>query len=180
MLIAFSGKKQTGKDTAADILAENSPALHFQRLNFADAVYEELAIALWPGCKHDKSCLIERVRFMKDNKDNFRLLLQGWGTDYRRKMFGSMYWIDIYKRRLAAIPNDYVVLTTDVRFLNEAECIYQLGGVLIRMERVTWHDDIHQSEVELDDYPFEFVIQNNGTKEDLLKELKQTIKQINK
>ena len=176
MLIAFSGKKQTGKDTAAELLAAASPKLQFQRLNFADAVYEELAIGLWPSCCANKSFLAAKIAYMKANKQHFRLLLQGWGTDYRRALFGSNYWIDEYKKRLERISDRIVVVTTDVRFVNEAQCIATLGGILIRIERETGMIDTHKSETELDDYYFEHRIVNNGTKEQLLEQLKKVLK----
>lgn len=176
MLIAFSGKKQTGKDTAAELLAAASPKLQFQGLNFADAVYEELAIGLWPACSVNRAFLATKIAYMKANKQHFRLLLQGWGTDYRRALFGANYWIDEYKKRLERIPDKIVVVTTDVRFVNEAQCIAALGGILIRIERETGMLDTHQSEVELDDYHFEHRVTNNGTKEQLLEQLKKALK----
>lgn len=179
MLIAFSGKKKTGKDTAADLLVSASPKLTFQRLNFADGVYEEIAEGIWPSCICVPEALQAKIKFMKENKDNFRLILQGWGTDFRRKMFGEDYWVKKYANRLKIIPDRTVVMTTDVRFVNEAEYIKSIGGVLIRISRDTGYYDTHVSETELDNYPFDIAISNNGTKDDLLHEISVALKQHN-
>lgn len=58
-------------------------------------------------------------------------------------------------------------VVTDVRFPNEAETIKDRGGLMIRINReLPWHSN-HESEVALDDYKFDYVIDNNGTIEDL-------------
>jgi hypothetical protein len=178
MLIAFSGKKKSGKDTCADLIAELCPKLKFCRVNFADGVYEEVACAIWPAQQYDRESILKRIAYMKANKDNFRLLLQGWGTNYRRNLFGESYWIEKYTKRHLEVPSDTVVVTTDVRFLNEANYIKSVGGTLIRVSRPDTDDfdDKHPSECELDKYDFDFHVNNNGTKEQLLEKLKEILK----
>jgi hypothetical protein len=178
MLIAFSGKKKSGKDTCADLIAGASPTFQFTRVNFADAVYEEVAKAIWPVHQYNREMILDKIAYIKDNKDSFRLILQGWGTDFRRGLFGKSYWIDKYKKTYLSIPTNTIVVTTDVRFFNEAEYINNVGGLLIRVSRPDTddYDDKHQSECELDKYDFDFHINNNGTKEQLLEKLKAILK----
>lgn len=71
-------------------------------------------------------------------------------------------------------------IITDVRFLNEVEAIKERGGTLIRVERskqVT-SDKLsqHPSETTLDDYTgWDIVIRNNGTIEELVKEIEKQL-----
>jgi len=82
-------------------------------------------------------------------------------------------------------PSNWLV--TDVRFPDEVKAIEDRGGVVIRVNRpdepliedgTTIYyppfDDVeHPSETALDDYEFDYVINNNGTIEDLVEKVKQ-------
>lgn len=59
-------------------------------------------------------------------------------------------------------------IITDCRFLNEAHAVRSRGGIVIRVERgETTNTDLHPSETQLDDYQFDYVIDNNGTMTEL-------------
>lgn len=64
-------------------------------------------------------------------------------------------------------------IITDVRFPNEAEAIKARKGILIKINRPnntieTSGIQQHPSEIALDDYQFDYTIENEGTIEDLL------------
>tara|TARA_R110002072_G_scaffold39942_7_gene113927 strand:- start:6370 stop:7080 length:711 start_codon:yes stop_codon:yes gene_type:complete len=71
-------------------------------------------------------------------------------------------------------------IVTDVRFPNEAKAIKEKGGILIRINRPQYLDnglvirkDEHPSETALDDYDeFDYVIENDGTVQDLIDKVK--------
>ena len=71
-------------------------------------------------------------------------------------------------------------IITDVRFSNEAKAIKEKGGILIRINRPQYLDnglvirkDEHLSETALDDYDgFDYVIENDGTVQDLIDKVK--------
>jgi phosphomevalonate kinase len=158
-IIGISGKKKSGKDTVATLLAARI-GKSAVRYHFADALKQE--VALMYGVTVD---------YLESHKDNFRLILQGHGTDYRRQLYGHDYWI----RKMDAAAEQFqrvgkqVLIIPDVRFLNEAEWVRKQGGSVIRINR--WYDDTtdkHPSEVELDNYKFDHVIENNGTLKELL------------
>lgn len=92
-----------------------------------------------------------------------------------------------------SLPNWII---TDVRFPNEAEAIKDRNGVIIRVERdlVVGGEDYgftsvsvnqaekdgiikpqHESETALDNYPFDYVIQNNGSIEELIVKIKEIL-----
>ena len=67
---------------------------------------------------------------------------------------------------------DWII--TDVRYKNEAEAIKSLGGILIKVDRETGYKDNHISETALDDYQdWDYVIDNNGTLEELIDKVKE-------
>lgn len=114
-----------------------------------------------------------------------RKLLQLLGTDCGRNMIHPNIWINalfadykVYKDE--ELPNWII---TDVRFPNEAKAIKNRGGILIRIERdyvlrggPEDPKNQHPSETALDDYQdFDYVIENNGSIEDLINKIKKII-----
>jgi phosphomevalonate kinase len=146
-IIGITGKKRSGKDTAAEFLSKYLKG-KCQRLAFADPLKEEVAEAL------DVS-----FEYLEKNKDSFRPLLQFWGTEWRRNRCGSDYWLRRMEERIAASDADFILIP-DVRFKNEADFVRRLDGHNLRVLRPTDNTDSHASENELDDYPVDFVLDN--------------------
>lgn len=159
ILLGITGQKQSGKDTVLKCIRELLPSKAILQRNFADALKLEVAL----GCNVD-------VDFVNEHKENFRLILQGWGTDFRRRLFGDDYWIKKWMIAMSrTVTNPFMVVCTDVRFLNEAEAIRNLGGILWRVNRTNSDrlPDLHQSEVELNGIETDSVLFNNYTVENL-------------
>jgi hypothetical protein len=164
-LIGLIGKKGSGKDTVCRMIQERYP--NAVRLAFADALKEEVASALGVS-----------VDFIESHKTNFRLILQGWGTEFRRELCSPNYWIEKLQAKLSA-HSDSPVIITDVRFRNEAELVSSNGGLIVRVMRSQCAEpDSHRSETELDSITA-LTIQNSGTLDDLSADvfrfLKETI-----
>jgi hypothetical protein len=93
-----------------------------------------------------------------------RELLQEWGTELRRAE-DKDYWV---KRWLeTASQSDKPVVAPDMRFPNEVSAVQKLGGWLWRVHRPHTPTGDHESEVALDFYPFDTMLTNSGTIEDL-------------
>lgn len=114
-----------------------------------------------------------KTSFIEEEKDNFRTILQWWGTDFRRKYNGDDYWIKKFLDKVTRSDAD-VIVVTDVRFPNEADTIRQVGGKLIRVNRIQDKKDLHPSEIALDNYRFDWTIINDYS----LDILKTFVKQI--
>jgi hypothetical protein len=105
-----------------------------------------------------------------------RTLLQKVGTDCMRDCLHKNTWVnallaDFRPRKLSQYePSQWII--TDVRFPNEALAIKDKGGVLLRIERDSDIQSNHESETALDNWTFDYVIENNGTIEDLIAEVK--------
>lgn len=151
MIIGITGKKKSGKDTLFSMFAGVSA--DFNRFAFGDDLKAEVAYA----------CGVT-VKFINDNKDVFRPVLQWWGTDFRRNCCGKDYWVAKMRDQLSfpSINASRIPVITDVRFINEAAFVKSMGGVMVRVVGGKSEDgDEHLSECEMDSIPVEYVIDNH-------------------
>ncbi len=155
ILLGISGKKRSGKDTICGFIKDivnGMPEYTFAHINFADALYEEVACALWPAIHRDnKAALNRKIETIKADKDSFRTLLQWWGTDWRRKFFDEHYWINKWAAKIRLAPENAIVVCSDVRFLNELQAVRGCKGYAWRVSRPNLElSDLHSSEIDLD------------------------------
>lgn len=175
MIIGFAGKKRAGKDSSfMSIEKIYKPTL---RVAFADALKEEVyKYVLKPN-----NIPIEALS--DERKKHFRLIMQGWGTEFRRGFIDDNYWLNKVKEKLDSLDLDgsLIVGITDVRFKNEADFIKSMGGFVVRIHRPDTDDytDMHSSEIDMDDYEhYDFEIYNDGTLEDLDKKVAFALEQL--
>jgi len=126
-------------------------------------------------------------------KRTVRWLLQKLGTDAMRDVIHPNIWVNAlfadYKDEWGGM-NTYTNtgkypnwIITDVRFPNEADAILERGGIMLRVNRgkinpCSAHDQ-HISETALDNYSkFNFIIDNNGTIEELVPKIKDVLQKI--
>lgn len=151
MLIAMSGLKGAGKDTAANVLVKE---YGFTRIAFADAV-REMALTIDPfvptkvGNFYRLSYLVKMYGWdqIKREFPEVRRLLQVIGTESGRMLLGENVWVDLLAKRFPDIADEnsrYVI--TDCRFDNEVEFVRNNGGILIWIERPGLESDGHASE----------------------------------
>lgn len=94
---------------------------------------------------------------------------------------GVFYAADYPEDKYLRYPN-WVI--TDMRFVDEARAVKERGGVTIRVNRVLPDvkyptlESLHVSETSLDDYEFDYVIDNNGTLGELLDQVKAMLSVI--
>ena len=102
-----------------------------------------------------------------------RHLLQTLGTEWGRTCVSPDMWLNHWRIRVRAYS--YVVVD-DVRFLNEAELIRSMGGVMWRVDRAGHVRTVeHESEGGLNAWPhFDRYISNDGT----LQQLKDAVAEI--
>ncbi|MEU1309191.1 hypothetical protein ABZ419_09900 [Streptomyces cinnamoneus] len=174
-IIGLSGPAGSGKNTAVGALI----AAGWQQRAFADKV-KGFLVAMNPtlvdGEVVEGYSLAEHVdAFGWDllKKDPVvRGLLQRCGTEAGRGVLGENVWVD-------ALFHDAETwgptVITDVRFPNEAEAIRERGGLVVRIKRPSGtpiREADHTSETALDEWPFDAVLINDGTVEDLREQLK--------
>lgn len=168
-IIGFAGKKGSGKDFALKCLREVYSDFKFQRISFADALKDEI-------------CLATKVNldYLEAKKDKFRMILQWWGTDFRRNMFSHDYWIEKWKDAVSKVKMDTctIIVATDVRFQNEVDIIKSLGGKVyfIYPRRYELPTDAHESELCAMRGMEATLINDFDNKQTLIDEIKKEIK----
>ena len=124
-----------------------------------------------------------------------RLALQLIGTDVMRNQFYEGIWRDSLEYRLRSNKPTTCTVVSDARFRNELTLIKQMGGKIIWVQRGdlpewwetatkanegnvvakkimnTKYKDIHESEWNWAGHPVDYVILNDGTKEELSKKV---------
>lgn len=159
MIIGLSGYARSGKDTVAQYLVEEGG---FKRLAFADII-KHFLLKVNPLIEEGNR-INEIVQMygweVAKSKIEVRRLLQETGVT-ARQMFGEDFWVE--QAFAEADPtSDYVI--SDVRFPNEADYIKDLAGSVWRINR--WGVapiNKHESEVAMDMYPFDIILDNDGT-----------------
>jgi len=120
-----------------------------------------------------------------------RLVLQLWGTEVCRRSFHDDIWIASLESRLRNSRDNIVI--SDCRFPNEINSIKQAGGKVVWVQRgelPSWHImaakanrgdivaaeklkqlGIHASETAWVGTDFDYIVDNNGTVDDLYKRI---------
>ena len=156
MLVGFTGKARSGKDTAADFTG-------LDKYSFATPIKDACkAIFDWDD-EHVNGPLKEVV----DPKYGVspRQALQTLGTDWARDTINKDIWL-IRARTVLEHGN---VVVADVRFDNEAELIRELGGIVIEVVGKHSSENVreHDSEMGVSLGLIDHTILNDGTLEDL-------------
>jgi len=152
MLIGLTGRMKSGKTTFANMVEEVSS---FEKVSFGGKLREELAnrgVDAYGDKDKVVSCkgLIEIYAYLTagelaDYTCTLRRILQLWGTEYRRKQ-NPNYWIEALFLNLDP-SKDYII--DDVRFTNEADMIYTLGGFNILLTHPRSPINKHDSEAHI-------------------------------
>ena len=155
-VICISAKARHGKDTVAELLKESLENKGNKVLitHFADLLkYICKTFFGWNGEKDEKG----------------RTLLQYIGTDVVGKKRPS-YWVDFLVDflKLFEMEWDYVVIP-DCRYPIEISKVKEIfDTALLRVERPNFDNGLteaqknHPSEVDMDNYDFDYIIYNDG------------------
>ena len=179
MIIGLSGYARSGKDTVAGILI----GLHgYDTRSFAEPMRESLyklnpivhvteGVFKLQGLVDAYGWDVAKVQYPE-----IRRLLQVFGTEVGREMFGEDFWVN---QAFKDIERTDLIAFTDCRFPNEAQKVKEMGGEVWRIER-TGIDAVnsHPSEHSLDDWEFDRYISNGGTLDDLKKTIKVTLDDV--
>lgn len=175
-LILISAKLQHGKDTTAELLKAEleSKGQRVLIAHYADLLkYICRTFFNWDG-----------------NKDeNGRSILQYVGTDIIRHQCAD-YWVKFMMDFLFMFRKEWdYVLVPDTRFENEVEYVKlswigEKDTYTIRVNRPNFDSGAtkeqlnHSSECALDNYKFDYYIENDGTLEDLELKVKNLLDNI--
>jgi dephospho-CoA kinase len=174
MIIGLSGYAQSGKDTVAELLCLN---YGYKRISFAlpmrDAIYT--LNPLIEGRSRIADVIEEYGWDVAKANPEVRRLLQVFGTEVGRGMFGENFWVDQAFKRAEEYER---VVFSDVRFPNEAQAIIKKGGQVWRVQREGHKPvNLHASETAMDNWRFDDLILNHGSLDDLADEVFMLAKQ---
>lgn len=179
MVIGLCGRKRSGKTTIAKYLQEK---YKFARANFATPIYMMNELLLrYQGLSE------ERIQYLVHGagRDTEIVPELGWktcryfqqtiGTDWGRGCMHDSLWVNACIS--TGIFSNENVVVENVRFLEEADRIRKLGGLIIRIIRPdNDNEDQHRSEQESETIITDFVINNDSTIEMLCKNTKLFIR----
>jgi hypothetical protein len=201
MLIGVVGFISSGKGTVGEILVEHG----FTKDSFAKPVKDAVSVMFgWPRELLEGDTELSRT--WREEPDVFwsekfgrefspREALQLMGTEAGRQTFHPNIWVISLLNR--AKGKDVVV--TDVRFKNEIDYIQNNEGIVIRVKRgedPEWYDllssesdefyreqimkgkGVHRSEWDWVGCDFDYVIENDGTVQQLRKKLEEVLQKI--
>lgn len=171
--VLISGKAGSGKDTAGLLMKQI----------FAEEYFMNAVIAHYG----DPVKMIAEKYFEWDGKKDThgRTLLQYIGNDTVRNIDPD-FWADFLVKSTAFFVDEFdCVIVPDTRYPNEIEipkqhCPTYTIRINSGFSRIDMTDAQKQnpSETSLDDYPFQYTIQNDGTTEELANNLRKIAHEI--
>ena len=176
MIIGIAGKAGAGKDTLASLMEEN---LGFKRVAFAEAL-KDAAMHTFGLSKHQVEDREAKEAVVDCWGMSPRRLLQLFGTEAMKPVFGEDIWVRRLKQRINAMEatglySKFVI--SDVRFDEEAEAIIKWGGLVIEVLRPGSGLDgaaaLHKSEAGISPTLVHATIVNSTTIGDLLHKIRR-------
>lgn len=191
MIISLAGLIGSGKDTISDYLVNSHG---FRRESWAGTLKDAVASVFgWDRILLEgKTSESRKWREVPDEWWSNRLgidvtprrVLQEWGTEVCREAYHDDIWIASLENKLRKTTDNIVI--SDSRFPNEIDSVKKLGGITIRVKRgpdPVWVDEftktgrtlefakkypkVHASEFSSINCSYDYVIQNDGTIDDL-------------
>ena len=175
-LILVSGKKRSGKDFTTNLMAESlrSNGCSVEIKSFA-APMKQIAATIFgisldrlDELKNEPDSYIDLTHLptLTTDTTHMRTVLQKLGTEAIKPLFGDNVWAKLMENYLATCTADYVIVP-DFRFLVE----HIKPSITVRIQcNLADHTDSHASEIELDDFAFDYVLNNDNhqlTQQDL-------------
>lgn len=173
LVALYSSDMRSGKSTVASMLTER---LFGTTQSFASPMYNLVIDMASPFIGSED----ETRRWLADDrKDNrvipvlgvtLRYMLQTLGTKWGRDLIHENAWTLLAEKKAQKALKAFSVIFDDMRFPNEFRMIKQNGGTCIRIHRPgDPRGDTTIGEGLLDDYPFDLNIYNEGSLDDLKK-----------
>jgi hypothetical protein len=102
-----------------------------------------------------------------------RLLLQQIGTECGRNIIHPNVWVNATAKFINLTPLSATIIIPDLRFKNEFDFLKQKKAITIRVQKDNISNMNHESETQLDNESFDYVIYNNKSVYDLWLKVKE-------
>lgn len=190
VVVALSGWRGSGKDTAADLLVRE---YGFTKLSFAaklkdmvardygipresldDPAAKEAPLQQYPVIPGDAFAETLHTRLSSELRSGFwtpraLCILEGSG----KRSVHSNYWVRSVASEILTDTGDRNFVISDLRYKSEADTLKLLlpDIVLARIERFNSIETNDPSERDLDSYRFSYVLSNKGTIDDFHRQI---------
>ena len=187
MIISLSGYSGSGKDTVGTILQQIDKDSHWEIKKWAGKLKQVaelltgIPVEKFEDQEFKKTNLGKQWNDRINNPMSVRDFLQKLGTEGLRDGLHTNTWVNALMADYKCVPADRAPngwdcpnwIITDTRFPNEAQAIKDAGGIIIRVTRpgIGPVND-HPSETGLNQWNFDYEIQNDGTLENLINSVK--------
>ena len=179
IIIAIAGKKYTGKNTFGRFLqkALKEQSIETELVSFAGSIKE--VVSLMTGIKNLESYkelqIKELVEYKEYSTPDYLVPLENLSKrDLMIKTaeaLSGVFGKESFAKKLLSDNKDNNIIITDLRFKHEYNMLKEKGAFLIKVTRNSLQSTSnHISEVDLDNLEedaFDFIIENDSSKEDL-------------
>lgn len=170
--LGLSGRAQAGKDTVGDFLRRT---YGYRQYALADPL-RKMALDIdppiaWNAVLNEPVRLADAVRKLgweavKRDYPEARRFLQRLGSEGIRDHVSPHYWTDLGRKFIQTSLQPVVI--TDVRFPEERDMVRRMGGLWVWIERPGDNPASgHKSEGALDPELADFIVENDGSLDDL-------------
>ena len=151
-LILVSGKKRSGKDYSTSLLAGSlrSRGYSVEVKSFAEPMKHILSVIFGVS--------LGTIETAKNEPHNFPIVMTQSNTEANAVRFGDDVWVRLMDQYVQSSSADFIIVP-DFRFLIE----HIPSATTIRIKcNLTESADQHVSEIELDDFAFDYVLNNDN------------------
>lgn len=165
IILAVGCKSRVGKDTFIDYISSKWPSI---TVRFAEPLYNAM---------YNVQSAINKSHTKQP------AILQSLGESLR-KVYGEHVFSDIAKLKIQSHLQDThikFILIPDLRHKSEYRMLYDLGAIMVRIERPDRpidRDPTHISEVDLDGYPMDYCLVNSDSLSQFYAKIDLLIEQI--
>tara|TARA_B110000263_G_C15297854_1_gene506447 strand:+ start:232 stop:810 length:579 start_codon:yes stop_codon:yes gene_type:complete len=190
VLLGISGAKRSGKDTFADeFLKKNKNYVKYTMSTPIKKICKELFLLKDDQLYDEKEKIDERwgvsprQMFQILGTDIFRNNILQFFPNITKVLKNDTIWIHHFKLFYESNKNKNIIIT-DIRFIDEAQLIKDLNGIIIKIKRNEIKIDdtnmpIHESEKHFDDINHDYMINNNGDLNEYKKKINKLLEILN-
>lgn len=170
IIIALCGKKRCGKDTVANYICDKYP--EYKNLKISQQLKDIIKIMFDfndDQIESDLKDIIDPIWNITPRKT-----MQFVGTELMQYEIqkilpdiGRLFWIKSFINK-NILNNTNKIIITDLRFLHEYEELKKYNAIIVKIEKnENQNEDSHSSELEYLKIPADYVINNEGSLDDL-------------
>jgi len=176
-IVLINGKKRSGKDFSASILHEKlavkntvtTMSVAGPMKNIISTIFGISLEQLDKFKNEPENYMIKIDGFPEYEGTTFRQTLTRFGTDAMYPEFGENVWADLFVSKIKESKSD-IILVPDFRYISEHVSALETGFNVVTLfinNDECDSVDTHRSETELDDFRFDYSIDNTGYSEKL-------------